>query len=50
MIGTDTDWPHLGARLLSTKMATLSDHGHQEESMLGILGHPKTIIDMIIIT
>jgi hypothetical protein len=37
---------------LSTKMATLADHGHQEELTLGTFGHPnpKTIINVIIIT
>ncbi len=48
MIGTDSLCPCLGARLLSMKIA--ANHGHWEKLTLGISGHPKTIIDVIIVT
>jgi hypothetical protein len=48
-IGTVIPLPHLGAKPLSTRMATHEDHGHPAASMLSIWGRQKIITDATII-
>ncbi len=50
MIGTIILLPHLGAKPLSTRMATHKDHGHPAALMLSIWGRQKIITDATIIT
>jgi hypothetical protein len=50
MIGTVIPLPHLGARLLSTRMVTHEDHGHPAALMLSIWAQQKIITDATNIT